>query len=165
MFLNSILIFLGVMTILLGIFNLIAGSYIWGTIFILGGIWSIGIGIFYFIQDEKDKKKRKAQEALQREAEINTTHPIDEGLLTKDLFEVDELTRQMIDNGPTEEEIVMPSEQSLQEIDGIGDLENNSIIVPIETDAVIKDDLDLTTGSVDESDNQKQTDHDTSDIL
>lgn len=62
MLLEVILAVLGVLIILVGIWNIfVAGSIVWGIVFLIGGIWALWLGISYILQIQKMKKKSNTQ--------------------------------------------------------------------------------------------------------
>lgn len=99
MILNIFLIVIGFLTSVIGIWNIFTGSYIWGTLFGLGGIWSIWLGTLYVIQDREEEKLRKAQIQKQQQLTDSYNIPIDEGILSEDLFEISDEMKRLI---PTE---------------------------------------------------------------
>lgn len=99
MILNIFLIVIGFLTSVIGIWNIFTGSYIWGTLFGLGGIWSIWLGTLYVIQDREEEKLRKVQIQKQQQLTDSYNIPIDEGILSEDLFEISDEMKRLI---PTE---------------------------------------------------------------
>lgn len=87
MVIEIILIILGILTAVLGLWNIIIGAYIWGTLFLIGGAWSISLGTLYILQLKKAKQNKKEEPEVAPQTE---TKPVDEGLLTQDLFATDE---------------------------------------------------------------------------
>lgn len=62
MLLEVILAVLGVLIIAVGIWNIfVAGSIVWGIVFLIGGIWALWLGISYILQIQKMKKKSNTQ--------------------------------------------------------------------------------------------------------
>lgn len=62
MLLEVILAVLGVLIIAVGIWNIfVAGSIVWGIVFLIGGIWALWLGISYILQIQKIKKKSNTQ--------------------------------------------------------------------------------------------------------
>ena len=101
MIIEIILIVLGILTLVLGIGNFIVGAYIWGTLFVIGGLWSISLGIIYLIQLRKQKKQSK------KESEINIDEVLDDNVVMNDL---------------TEEEII----ESLEKEEQLSELNNET---------------------------------------
>lgn len=143
---NWILILLGVLTSLIGLWNLIVGSFIWGTLFIIGGIWSIWLGTYYIIQEKKESATKEGKkEAEPQETPEFTGIPIDEGVLTQDLFEVDAYTSQLINNDrPASDltELEREPENSFDENTDVRDIPTEALpsIVIVEEDSEPKQD-------------------------
>lgn len=72
-----LLIVLGVLTVAIGIWNLIAGATVWGALFLAGGIWAAGLGIYYIRQrkkgavpaDDKTEQEKPSETAPEKPAE------------------------------------------------------------------------------------------------
>ena len=56
MTLEIILTILGVLTALVGIWDLYTGAVVWGIIFVLGGAWAVWLGVVYIIQIRRSRK-------------------------------------------------------------------------------------------------------------
>lgn len=74
MIIEIILIILGILTLVLGVWNFVVGSYIWGSLFIIGGVWSIWLGVVYIIQLRKIKKNKNIN--LETKSVVDLSSPI-----------------------------------------------------------------------------------------
>lgn len=91
MVIEFILIILGVLTLLLGIWNIIVGAYLWGILFAVGGIWSTALGIIYIKQIKRNKEKEKKRLQKQSSIDLSESVPeeIDEPEVQVEEFEID----------------------------------------------------------------------------
>ncbi|MGI6109310.1 MAG: hypothetical protein ACOYB8_05665 [Eubacteriaceae bacterium] len=58
MTLEIILTVLGVLTALIGIWNLYIGALVWGILFLIGGIWAIWLGVVYILQIKRSRMNK-----------------------------------------------------------------------------------------------------------
>lgn len=88
MVIEIILIILGILTSFLGLWNIIIGAYIWGFLFLVGGIWSIALGVLYILQLRKAQKNESSAIKPAEKSEIDEEAIID-NLTKEDLFNSD----------------------------------------------------------------------------
>lgn len=120
MIIETILVILGVLTTILGIWNIIIGAYIWGGLFLVGGIWAIGLGLIYISQLRKERKKMNSTKNNLETSDIeflgqeNSFTIPDDGIQVESLFE-EPVRASARSESSSKEEVKKPETKAVSE--------------------------------------------------
>ncbi len=166
MIIEIVLIILGVLTFGLGIWNLMISAYIWGSLFLIGGLWSFALGVYYLIQDRKAKKAAKIEEEqsfMDVEITPDINAPIlDEPIISSEDVPIEDKTQEELNEfnkAVSFTNDVIPESsintQSLDEIEVDLTPKSNEVdrnVEVIQDLVVVEDEPEQTVESVDEED-------------